>query len=198
MVRDAPGLPETGAASFARRFPRLFHVTRRRALASIERHGLRPASAFAPGEDENRNEWTRRTGPDGEPVWLRWQRLGDHILGRRLPPATSPAEWRRLINSMVFLFPSVDAAERLRGFPADAEFDQVIVALETVALVEAGLEVRVCRWNNGFPDRQRPTRLRAATDYRCLAEWRRGDTVSEVVVRGAIPAGIRFETVPAA
>lgn len=129
-------------------------------------------------------------------MWLRWQRLGDHILGKRLPPATTPAEWRRLINSMVFLFPKLDAAERLRDYPADAEFDQLIVAFETDELVEAGCDIRICRWNNGFPDRQRPPRIRAASDYRSVAEWHRDDIVSEVVVAGAIPAGIPFEIAP--
>lgn len=186
-------MPETGAAAFARRFPRLFHVTRRSALASIERHGLRPAASFAPGEDANRDAWTSRTGPDGERVWLRWQRLGDHLLAKRLPPRTVLAEWRRLINSMVFLFPSAEAAERLRGFPADAGLEQVVISFEAVTLLRRGCDVRFCRWNNGFPDRRRPPRLRTASDYRPIADWYRGDIVAEVTIAGSIPAGVPFD-----
>lgn len=96
---------------------------------------------------------------------------------------------------MAFLFPSIKAAARLRGFPADTELDQVIVAFETAALVEAGCDVRFCRWNNGFPDRQRPPRLRSASDYRPIAEWRRGDVVAEVVATEPVPADVPFQVV---
>ncbi len=198
-----PSTPErdpTGAAAgggdpraFVARYPTLFHVTRRSAIDGIARRGLRTAASLAgdPGEAQRR-EWTRCPGPDGAPVWLRWQRLRDQVLEKRLPATITPGQWRRFINTMVFFSPSLADARRLRAFPLDARIDQVILEVRSAALIEAGCALRLCRWNNGFPDRTVPLRQRGYDDYRPVGGWRRGDVVREVTVEGDIPAGVRF------
>ncbi len=189
--------------AFADRYPALFHVTRASALAGIARHGLRPTGEILAAlglEDtvgSNRDTWTSHTDHDGSPVWLRWQCLRDHVLRSRLPATMEPSVWRRFINSMVFLFPSWTAAERLRCWRGDVGLDQVVLRYPTAALIEAGCELRVCRYNNGFPDRQKVRRLRLFSDYRPIAEWRRGDPIKEITVAGAIPPGVAFDIVQA-
>ena len=186
--------------AFVERFPLLFHVTRRSALEGIGRHGVQPAAMLADGSgaadaiDCNRDRWVELSDAEGGPVWLRWQSLRDHVLRSRLPPESEPRDWRRFINSMVFLFPSLKDAERLRAFAADAGIEQVVLRFETGALLEAGCALHVCRWNNGYPDRRRPPRLRTKADYRPIADWCRGDLVREATVAGPIPPSVPFAT----
>lgn len=180
---------------FADRYPRLFHVTRRSALDGIARHGLRPAATFleAPGDGANRLAWTSCPGPDGREVWLRWQGMRDEVLARRLPPSIEPSQWRGFINTMVFLSPSMKDAEGLRRFPRDEAVDQVILGFETSRLLEAGCALRTCAWNNGYPDRANPPRIRAYADYRPISDWRPGDKVREVTIAGPVPDHVPFE-----
>jgi hypothetical protein len=186
---------------FVNRFPSLFHVTRRSALAGIRMAGLCPAGLLIAARetdlalDGNRDRWTEVSTFAGPPVWLRWQRMRDHVLVTRLPPTIEPVTWRRFINGMVFLFPSLSHAAHLKSAPADAAIDQVILRFSVASLIEAGCDLRVCRWNNGYPDRSRPPRLRTFGDYRPIADWSPGDTVQEVTIAGVIPTSVPFEVV---
>ena len=188
--------------AFTAAFPLLYHVTRTSSLAGIRRDGLLPASVFLNHPDTpdkttpNRDVWTEAPGPDGRAVWLRWQNLRDEPLRKRLPDGITPAEWRRFINGMVFLFTTAAQAQALRAYAKDQAFPQAIIGFRTTELLAAGCDIRVCRWNNGYLDRSRPPRLRTFADYRPAGEWRRGDSVKEVVVVGGIPAQVPFETMP--
>ena len=53
--------------------------------------------------------------------------------------------------------------------------------------------MRLCRWNNGFPDRAKPPRIRTIDDYRPAVGWRKGDVCKEVTVAGGIPPSVPFE-----
>ena len=187
--------------SFIGKYPLLFHVTRRSALNGIRQSGLQSSCMLAPswgnGDviNANRDCWTEHLDPNGHPVWLRWQRMRDRVLLTRLPSTIDPSQWRRFINGMVFLFPSRSAAEQLRSAPVDSGVDQVILSFETLLLVRAGCDLRVCRWNNGYPDRSRPPRRRAFSDYRPITEWKRGDKVQEVIITDRIPTSVTFEVV---
>jgi hypothetical protein len=195
---DPPAQGVSDLRPFLARYPYLFHVTRRSAIDGIARRGLRSASSLTAGlgrnvqRDENRTEWTDHVDREGSKIWLRWQRLRDPVLHRRLPESISPMAWRRFINGMVFLFPSLKDAEGLRRSPVDAAVDQVILRFRSAALIDAGCALRLCRWNNGFPDRTRPPRQRSYDDYRLAQEWRRGDTVREVTIAGEMPAKHTF------
>jgi hypothetical protein len=187
-------------AKFVNRFPSLFHVTRRSALVGIRRNGLQPPSMLVTAQSDiamcrNRDSWTEILNVDGPPVWLRWQRLKDHVLRTRLPQTIEPMAWRRFINGMVFLFPSLEKAQNLKHSPADAAVDQVILRFRSASLIEAGCDVRFCRWNNGYPDRSRPPRLRTVSDYRPVTDWSLGDKVQEVTVAGPIPTSVPCDVV---
>jgi hypothetical protein len=187
---------------FAEKFPALFHVTRRSAVEGITRNGLRSPANLADDSgieisiDVNRDVWAKRLDLEGRPIWLRWQRLSDQVLLNRLPPTITPGQWRTFINGFVFLFPSLQEAAKLSNYPKDTGVDQVILQFSTDTLIQAGCDIRVCRWNNGFPDRSRPLRLREFSDYRPVTAWRRGDKVKEVTIRRSIPANVPFEIVP--
>jgi hypothetical protein len=137
-------------SAFASKFPALFHVTRRSALQGIRKNGLQPPSRLAASQDNNitidsnRDDWTKIVNIEGAPVWLRWQRLRDHVLRTRLPPTIEPVEWRRFINGMVFFFPSLEKAQHLKRSPADIAVDQVILRFCSTSLIQAGCDLRVC------------------------------------------------------
>ena len=186
---------------FAAAFPWLFHVTRRTALAGIRQHGLLAAATLLarhgdPGQaDANRATWTPVAATNGAAAWLRWQRLSDHGLLKRLPATITPQQWRAFINGMVFLSASSAEAERLMSAPADAQVEQVMLRCSTGQLLQAGCELRLCRWNNGFLDRSKPPRQRGFADYTLAGDWRKGDAVREITVVGGIPASVPFEVV---
>ncbi|MGI4953549.1 MAG: DUF7002 family protein [Janthinobacterium lividum] len=184
---------------FAERFPRLFHVADRAALPSIRQHGLRsaaslcrlhgvPAAARSALLDENRGAYA----PIASGVALRWQGMRDEPLARRLVPGLDPVSWRRLINSRVFLFARRADADRLRA--REQARDQVILGFATAALLSAGLDLRACRYNNGYMDRRSlaAPRLRGPDDYVPAAGWGPG-VPREVTVADAIPCQIDFE-----
>lgn len=189
-------------SGFASRYPWLFHVTETSALPAIARHGLLSAEALArllgagPDLGANRRAWTPLVTPRGTAL-LRRQGMADAALASRLAPGITTTAWRRFINAQVFLFPSEAAAWRLHD--AEPGRDQAVLAAPTAALLEAGCELRFCRFNNGFIDRSPPDRrrLRAFTDFRPIAEWQAGPAAGraalrEITVAGAVPPGIAW------
>ena len=170
-------------------------------MAGIRRRGLLPAAKLLAGAGNpatahaNRTAWTPAITADGATAWLRWQRLPDGGLLKRLPQTITPQQWRAFINGMAFLSASLREAERLMRAPADAGIDQVILRYGSEQLMEAGCDLRLCRWNNGFLDRSKPPRQRGIADYTPAADWRKGDTVREVTVAGGIPVCVPFEVV---
>ena len=185
---------------FAVARPWLFHVTRRSALPGIRRLGLRPAAAFLPPSADiaNRGAWTQVGQGEGATAWLRWQRLPDVPLTRRLPPTITPSQWRGFINGMVFVFETLSDAHGLIAARDDVGVDQVVIQFSTEHILAAGCDLRLCRWNNGFLDRSKPPRLRSFDDYTPAAAWRKGHRAREVTVAGGIPASVPFAVVPPA
>ena len=187
--------------AFAARFPRLFHVTERNALASIKQLGLLSAAELVRrfgaglGLAANRACWTPIATPQGQAV-LRRQGMPDRALASRLDPAIGVAAWRRFINDQVFLFAS--EAEAWRLLRAEPGRDHVVLAVATADLAGAGIPLRFCRFNNGYIDRSPPDRrrLRGFGDYRPIADWRPGMPVREVTVVGSVPPSTPWACIP--
>ncbi|MBP0446380.1 hypothetical protein J8J14_16520 [Roseomonas sp. SSH11] len=183
---------------FAHRIPQLFHVTQRSALESIRAQGLRPAAELAAHHPEaiteNRRAWTPIPRPGAPTAWLRWQNMPDGPIATRLAPGITPAQWRRFINSFVFFFPTEADARRLQASPKDKGQNQAILRFETAALLQAGVTLLTCRWNNGYLDRDPPERrrLRGFADYRPAHLWRRGENLGEITAQGGTPPGLPF------
>lgn len=185
---------------FLSRFGCLYHVTDRAALPHIRAHGLRSAEALCElfaVPPEWREHLLVRNRDRYEPLLhdgsaaLRLQHLRDAALQRQLDPAITPAEWRRMINRQVHFWPTREKAAKLDTY--ESARDQVVLAWKAQALVEAGVPLLTCRWNNGTTmNRQRPgTRLRTWADYVPLAEFA-GGNVAEIVARAAVPASVPF------
>lgn len=182
---------------FADRHPALFHVADRAAIEGIARHGLlsaRRLSALYDGPnclEENRAAYVE-LAPEAA---LRRQGLRDGSLRPRLDPAISLGEWRQFINGFVFLFAARPLAQRFVA--TEPTRDQVVLAWATAPLVDACLDIRVCRYNNGYIDRspRATARKRTYSDYESAARWS-GTPVKEVVVMGGIPPTVRFEVLP--
>ncbi len=176
------------SAAFLAKHPWLHHATRVVAWPAIAREGLWPAAhllrrAGAEGVlPLNRTAWLDLGGD----VALRRQGMPDGPLGARLAPGIDPTAWRRFINDHVFLAPDVR-----RYMTADPGIAMVRLSVRTEALLGAGLRPLWCRFNNGFLDRSAPARRRRRCfdDWRPLAAWA-GEPVSEVILRGPLPAAL--------
>ena len=191
------------SANFVRRVPALFHVADRVAVPLIHRYGLLSAErlvrlfAVAPHRHaallmENRDNYESFTHPVHGTAWLRRQQMRDGPLRSRLHPGIGLREWRRFINGLVFLSPSLAVADRLRA--AEPERDQVVLCWQTADVFAAGLPVLWCRYNNGYIDRSGPAnrRLRAREDYQDADQLAPGDPLVEVVVPSGLPAMLPF------
>lgn len=172
-------------SGLATRHPLLWHVTAAANLPGIRARGLWPAALLRPeAEPANRDDWQELA----EGTLLRRQNLRDGPLASRLAPGLTPAGWRRFINGHVFLFPDEGSARRLGESSRDSRVPQVLLQLRTAELLDRGLVLLACRFNNGYLDRAPPgrRRLRDVTDY---APWQ-GGPVREVAVPGIIPPAL--------
>lgn len=109
----------------------------------------------------------------------------------RLPPGLSPSTWRRFINGMVFFVVDEDRARRLRDY--DRDRDQAVLAWETRVIMDAGVKLLACRYNNGMVDRTplHRRRLRSADDYVPVSCYR-GGSIAEVAAAACIPPVVPF------
>ena len=146
---------------------------------------------------ENRDGYEPLSHPVHGTAHLRRQQMRDAPLRSRLHLDIGLQEWRRFINGFVFLFPTLAAAERLRG--AEAARDQVVLRWHTADVLDAGLPVLWCRYNNGYIDRAGPAnrRLRARGDYQDADLLGPKDSVSEVVVPSGLPPTLPMDVLEA-
>jgi len=198
---DEAGGTGNGETAFAARVPLLFHVTSEEALPLIRAHGLLSAERLCAlvGLPEaaallgaNRRGWVTIAGPGGE-ARLRLQGMADGPLASRLRAGLTPEAFRRHVNGQVHLWASARDAARLRAF--HAERPQVVLRFATQALLAAGCALAFCAFNNGYVDRapEGKRRLRGPEDYRPISQWRAGEKLREIVIRGGVPAGVAFE-----
>jgi hypothetical protein len=141
--------------------------------------------------DANRDRYEPLQHPVHGSAILRRQLMRDRVMQPRLAPDLTPAEWRRFINSLVFFV--IDAARAIRLRNYDGGQDQVILAWSTCAVLDAGVDLLICRYNNGMVDRTAASRrrLRDRSDYVPLSRYV-GGPISEIAVSGAIPADLDF------
>ncbi|PRY93359.1 hypothetical protein BCF33_2227 [Hasllibacter halocynthiae] len=193
--------------AFAARHPRLYRLAARGAAEGVRRHGLLPAAELArrAGADlppERRPRAVPLRLPDGTAAVLTDNApLSLARLARVLDDGLCPADWMRMLNARVFLWPArplglgnLNARRRL-GYESEWQVFDTLGLLSPVwdraeiAPINTGATVRA------------PARRGLATfaplaglDF---AAWRRArreagtrkglDTPKEVTVRGAIP-----------
>ena len=187
--------------------PRLYHVSAPGAHRSIRRQGLLSARAILDRlgiEGAERTRLLERRRPSevrlsrpgrGEFVVNDNLPLTERALERCLDDGLTPAEWLRMLNGQVYLWPSTGRLERLLGARTNRARPREVIVLDTLSLVGAhAARTRLSPINGGSTIRK-PARRGLATYAPLLAhgyrDWQalRGgrDTIAEIGVGYAIP-----------
>lgn len=181
---------------FTGRYPRFWHLAHGDAWPGIQEHGLLSAHALTrvcgvPQQEAEDLLSSRRmtavalTLPSGAPAVLRDQKpLHEGKLQSALTDGMTVAEWLRLLNGLVFFFPTLEALLRLRQVYA-AE-DAIVLELDSRRLVEAYQSlVRVAHINTGAVLYSPAKRGRAT--FTSVDRFDPRKQVKEVAVQGAVP-----------
>jgi hypothetical protein len=188
------------------RHPRVFHTMSAAAWPSVQRHGLlstrRLVDLFdidAAGRDRllssPRRQSTVLRAPGLPPAVIRDQKPMKFI-AEKIEPDSSLAEYLTAINSRVFFWATPERLDRLRQAKEYRAEDQVVLHVDTRALVDRhGARIELCRLNSGavtqknHPRRGHRSWLPIADypydDYRRL--YGRDGALVEVTVLDAVP-----------
>jgi hypothetical protein len=170
-------------------------VTDEAALPLIARHGLLSAEALCglfevPDSGAllaaNRARYVTLRHPVYGEAALRRQKMHDAGLAPRLGLGLTPACWRRFINAHVFFWVSHTMAARLAA--AEPARRQVVLALRTAVLVEAGVRLAASPVNGRAVPRM-PASLgprREPALYRDVASLGPDEPVKEVALPGGV------------
>ena len=199
-----------GAVRFCTKYPRLFHVTDEGSTALIREHGLLPAEALCvrfevPASErdrllaENRRDYVRLHHPELGEAWLRRQYAWDEAMRTRLRDGLTPAGWRRFLNQHVFFHVHAQKALKFAAHEEKQGRKQTVLWWATRGLLDAGLSLLACRWNNGMVDRSPAhiRRKRGEEDYVPLDALDLSLPVAEVVVQAIVPRSISFKLLSA-
>ncbi|MFG3604365.1 DUF7002 family protein [Micromonospora chersina] len=188
------------------RHPRVFHTMSATAWPSVQRHGLlstqrlinlfnldvaaRDGLLSAP-----RKQSTVLRAPGLPPAVIRDQKPMKFV-AEKIDPSSSLAEYLAAINSRVFFWASAERLNRLRQAKEYRTEDQVVLHVDTRALVERhGAQIELCRLNSGaMTQKNHPMRGHRSwlpiADYP-YAEYRRrygrDGALVEVTVLDAVP-----------
>ncbi|WP_089296601.1 DUF7002 family protein [Actinoplanes regularis] len=142
------------------RHPRVFHTMSAAAWPSVKRHGLqstrRLIDLFGLDAAERdrllsspRRQSTVLRAPGLPPAVIRDQKPMKFI-AEKIDPDSSLADYLDAINSRVFFWASTERLERLRQAKEYRSEDQVVLHVDTRALVERhGPRIELCRLNSG-------------------------------------------------
>ncbi len=193
-------------ADLAARHPRLYHVTRLRAVDSIRRHGILPTSDLlslfeVPADRRRAIESERRassvtlTHPvHGQATITDNAPLGTAALASCLDDGLLPEQWLRLLNARVFFWVDLASADRLLNARLSRPHDRAILVFDTLGIARAHADQLELSPINSGATLRRPARRGLSTftplARHSLREWRnlRGgrDTVREVTSHGAV------------
>jgi hypothetical protein len=142
--RLVPSEPST-AERLISVYPRLYHMAADRAWPSIQRHGLLSTSAILDlagieGERRERIEASRRResvsipNSEGQFVLRDQKPLDENKLASSLVDMTVP-EWLKLLNGLVFFWPTIRRCEDLLGARAYRDGWHTIIEFDTARLL---------------------------------------------------------------
>jgi hypothetical protein len=185
-------------------FPCLYHMAEADAWPSLRTHGLESTSALLDrfgivGEPRRPYESQRRSTalPLMHPQWgtlvLRDQRpMVESLLVKCLVGMT-PAEWYRLLNRQVFLWPTRERLNRLLGAKFNRTRPHCVLTFDTAALLrQHGPAVRLSPLNSGCT---RPPLPRGQDTFLPIADYpfaercrrrKRTAAIAEVTVNGRV------------
>jgi hypothetical protein len=158
-IRDSGRLWGMDEATFLARYPRVWHLAHGDAWPGLRRHGLlsaqRLVELFERGDDADPLLGQRRPDPvvlehpvHGSAILRDQHPLNAAKLQRALQDGMEVEEWLRLLNRLVFFFPSRQALDVLASAYADQP--QLVLTLNTRSLVaEYGVWVKLASINTG-------------------------------------------------
>jgi hypothetical protein len=188
------------------RHPRVFHTMSATAWPSVQRHGLLSTQQLIDLFDLDaaerdrllsspRKQSTVLRAPGLPPAVIRDQKPMKFV-AEKIDPDSSLAEYLAAINSRVFFWASAGRLDRLRRAKEYRTEDQVVLHVDTRALVERhGPRIELCRLNSGaVTQKNHPMRGHRSwlpiADYP-YAEYRRrygrDGALVEVTVLDAVP-----------
>ncbi|MEU7613630.1 hypothetical protein [Micromonospora sp. NPDC049204] len=188
------------------RHPQVFHTMSATAWPSVQQHGLLSTRQLIDlfgldaGERERllsapRQQSTVLRAPGRPPSVIRDQKPMKFI-AEKIDPDSSLAEYLAAINSRVFFWASAERLDRLRQAKEYRTEGQVVLHVDTRALVERyGPRIELCRLNSGAVT-QKNHPLRGHRSWVPIAdypydEYRRrfgsDGALVEVTVLGAVP-----------
>ncbi|GHJ54598.1 hypothetical protein Nm8I071_39050 [Nonomuraea sp. TT08I-71] len=188
------------------RHPRVFHTMSAIAWPSVQRHGLLSTQQLIDRFDLDAAERDRLlSAPRKHSTVLRAAGLPPAVIrdqkpmkfvAEKIDPDSSLTEYLAAINSRVFFWASEERLERLRRAKEYRSEDQVVLHVDTRALVERhGPRIELCRLNSGaVTQKNHPVRGHRSwlpiADYP-YAEYRRrygrDSALVEVTVLDAVP-----------
>ncbi|WFE26630.1 hypothetical protein O7623_25560 [Solwaraspora sp. WMMD791] len=142
------------------RHPQVFHTMSAAAWSSVQRHGLlstqRLIELFGLDADERdrllnapRRQSTVLRAPGLPPAVIRDQKPMK-FLAEKIDPGSSLAEYLAAINSRVFFWATPQRLDRLRQAKEYRAEKQIVLHVDTRALVERhGPRIELCRLNSG-------------------------------------------------
>jgi hypothetical protein len=188
------------------RHPRVFHTMSATAWPSVQRHGLlstqRLIDLFGLDAAERdrllsapRQQSTVLRAPGLPPAVIRDQKPMK-FLAEKIDPDSSLTEYLAAINSRVFSWASAERLDRLRQAKQYRTEEQVVLHVDTRALVERhGPRIELCRLNSGAVT-QKNHPLRGHRSWLAIADYPyqeyrrrhgRDGALAEVTVLDAIP-----------
>jgi hypothetical protein len=188
------------------RHPRVFHTMSAAAWPSVQRHGLlstrRLIDLFGLDAAERdrllsapRKRSTVLRAPGLPPAVIRDQKPMKFIT-EKIDPDSSLTEYLAAINSRVFFWASAERLDRLRQAKEYRTEDQIVLRVDTRALVERhGPRIELCRLNSGAVT-QKNHPLRGHRSWLPIADYPydeyrhrygRDGALVEVTVLNAVP-----------
>ncbi|MFI7284107.1 DUF7002 family protein [Micromonospora chersina] len=188
------------------RHPQVFHTMSAAAWPSVQRHGLLSTQRLIDLFDVDaadrdrllsapRKKSTVLRAPGLPPAVIRDQKPMKFV-AEKIDPGSSLAEYLAAINSRVYFWASAERLDRLRQAKEYRAEDQVVLHIDTRALVERhGPRIELCRLNSGaVTQKNHPLRGHRSwlpiADYP-YAEYRRrygrDGALVEVTVLDAVP-----------
>jgi hypothetical protein len=192
------------------RHPQVFHVASAQSWPSIERYGLLSTSALLDlhGVSEAEREVLLRRKREVSTT-LKTPSIGVAVIrdqkplkfiNEKIEPDSSLSEFLEALNSRVFFAPNRDRLERLLGAREYRGAPQVVLTLDTWALVDRyETEIELCRFNSGACTQLnhpvRGHRSWVSISRYPYDEYRQrygGEALAEVTVRYAVPDVLDF------
>jgi hypothetical protein len=188
-------------STFARYFPRLYHLTFASNLPSIREHGLLSPQAlahrysFSPEESTAVLEQRRRCIQQLHGITIRDQHTAQESKMKSCLVGITIPEWITLLNSKIFFFVSKQKADVLAK--SYAAYDNLLLEIDTASLLATHAEyASLCRINSGsFLYNPRPRGRTSFIPLQAYCYRNKRDTPAELSIDVHIPEILQISSI---